>query len=254
MNDNKKSILIICGLIFLLILTTILYNKTNDNKISKDEVTNVNEIKSNLSKKIKLMSADDLLSDLYNDDLTLDNFNNMFLSGILLSIEEDGELTEEESDKLYNRTGICINTSYINLSTIESNIDELYGNNIKLDYNKLLKNTDFYYDNVTKKFYSKCVSSLDKTNYIESYIYDYKINDRDAYVYVSVAFLEEKYNDDDVTIYVYKDVNKDKLFATYKDDEYFILDETNYSKFTLYKYHFKNNNGNYYFNSLKKIN
>lgn len=253
---KKYTILILVVLILLLITSSYIYmNKSSEDIIEYSY--NYKEVKEEVLNKIKIMTADDLLVNLYDNDFNIDNINNeLLLKGILLSLKADGESSDSEIDTICDNNNICINNEYINKSSVDKSIKDIYGN-IKYDNN--LKDL-YYYDKASSRYYEYCTNSLESDIFIETYISDVNLDKNIVTVDIYVAYGKEEEvlkNKEYVTdITIYKDKNlKDKYYQyTYssKKPKTFELDENNYKDFPKYTYTFIDNGEGFKFKELKK--
>lgn len=250
-----KKIVFFLSIILILSLIVFLFLGKKDNKDDKEnDSIDIDEVKKEIIEKVKIMSADDIFIKIYEDGFDLNNIDyNIIASSILINLKEDGEITDKEASK-YDE---CINTSYINLSSVEDKLKLLFNEVPSIDYD--VKSINYYFDKDNKKFFELCINVLDGSNFIDTYIYDFDYDEDNAYLYVSVSYGNEELTDnDDTRVTIYKDYKHKKIYKefTYSNDSQnddFILDESNYKEFTLYKYTFKRVDDNYYFDSLKKI-
>lgn len=244
--------LLIISIVSIIIILLLGKNKT-ENKKEKDEI-DIEKLKSKIVEKVKIMSADDIFIKIYEDGFNLDNIDyNMIASSILINLKEDGEITDKEAEE-YDE---CINTSYINLSSVEDKLKVLFNKVPKIDYD--VNSINYYYDKDNKKFFELCINKLDGSNFIDTYIYNFDYDEDNAYLYISVSYgSEELVDNDDTKITIYKDYKHKNVYKKFnynskKPDDNFILDDSNYKEFSLYKYTFEKIDGDYYFKSLEKV-
>lgn len=261
---RKNVIFTILILVVLFLFSTNIYRKTNGHVNDKHNY-NKEEIKKELLNKIKVMSADDLLTDLYRDDLHFDtNSHSLIMEGILLSLDDDGSISDNESDELYEKTNICTNNSYVSLDSVEEQMQNIYGKTLDIDYQNIISDINYIYDNDTKRFYEICTNSRVGSNFIDTYVYNFELNKNNAYVYVAVSYgneepvIEQGETTDKTKVTIYKDYKRSDVYKSYIYDsinssDNFLLDESNYKDFSLYKYVFKKNHDDYYFESLEKV-
>lgn len=254
--NKKYTILILVVIILLLIISSYTYMNSSNKNIEEYNY-NYKEVKEEVLNKIKIMSADDLLINLYDKDINVNNIDNeLLLKGILLSLDIDGERKDEEIDVICEKNNICINNDYINKSSVDRYVKDIYGD-IKYDYE--LKDL-YYYDKDSNKYYEYCTNSLESDIFIESYISDVNLVDNKIDVDIYIAYGREEEvlsNKEYVTnISIYKDKNlKDKYYQyTYssKKPQTFEIDENNYKEFTKYTYTFIDNGEGFKFKELKK--
>ena len=244
--------LLIISIVSIIIILLLGKNKT-ENKKEKDEI-DIEKLKSKIVEKVKIMSADDIFIKIYEDGFNLDNIDyNMIASSILINLKEDGEITDKEAEE-YDE---CINTSYINLSSVEDKLKVLFNKVPKIDYD--VNSINYYYDKDNKKFFELCINKLDGSNFIDTYIYNFDYDEDNAYLYISVSYgSEELVDNDDTKITIYRDYKHKNVYKKFnynskKPDDNFILDDSNYKEFSLYKYTFEKIDGDYYFKSLEKV-
>lgn len=263
---NKKNIIFtILSLVVLFFVSTNIYHKANSNLKDSDNGFDKEEIKKEILNKIKLMSADDLLINLYQENIYVDDINyQLVLKGLLLVLNEDGSINDNEADTLYEKTSICTNNSYISLSSIEKTMKNIYGTIFDIDYNDIIKDINYIYDDETNRFYEMCTNASVGSDFIDTYVYSFDLNKNNAYVYVAVSYGQEEVvvengeTTDKTKVTIYTDYKKNKVYKSYIYDvnnssDNFLLDSSNYKDFSLYKYSFKKSNNNYYFESLEKI-
>ena len=250
----KKILLFLFIILFFSLGIYLLFGNRKDNKDNKKDIIDYDKVKEEIIEKVKIMSADDIYIKIYEDGFNIDNIDyNMIASAILINLKEDGEITDKEASKYEE----CINTSYINLSSVEDKLKILFNEVPSIDYD--VKSINYYFDEDNKKFFELCINMLDGSNFIDTYIYDFDYDDDNAYLYVSVSYGVEKLtkNDDTkVTIYrdyKHKDKYKEFIYNNDSPNDDFILDDSNYKEFTLYKYTFKRVDNNYYFKALEKV-
>lgn len=266
MKDIKgKEILLIVLCIFVGVLIGVLiYLKLNyketENEIKVDEAGIQKEIEA----KVQAITVDNLLTEIYSgNDFNIEDVNkSLVLKSLLMNTEEDGELTNEESLVFNKKVGVCVNSSYINQSKIEKNLNNIYGyNKIKFNYIEDVANTGYVYDDINKRFFELCTNNM-SNNFIDSYIYDFKLESNKAYLYVAVAHgietdvLTNGQATGETKVIIYNDSSKTNIYKEYiysnTTEEDFELNKDNYKDFELYKYTFIKENNNYYFYSLAK--
>lgn len=252
---RKYSILVLIVLALLLVISSYLYRNT------KEEVVEYNydysKVKEEVLNKIKIMSADDLLVELYDKDLSIDNIDNeLLLKGILISLSSDGESSNDDIDKICDKNNICINNEYINKSSIDKNIEDIYGN---IEYDNKLKDL-YFFDEDTNRYYEYCTNKLESDIFIDTYVADVNLDKNIVSVEIYISYGKEKEvlkNKEYVTnISIYKDKNlKDKYYEytyTSSKPQTFELDENNYKDFSKYVYTFIDNGNGFKFKTLKK--
>lgn len=253
MKGKKIVFFLLLILIISIIIFLCISKKKNKEDKEKDKIE-IDEVKSKIVEKVKIMSADDIFIKIYEDGFDLDNIDyNMIASSILINLKEDGEITDKEASK-YDE---CVNTSYINLSSVEDKLKILFNEVPNIDYD--VESINYYYDKNNKKFFELCINKLDGSNFIDTYIYDFDYDEDNVYLYISVAYgNEELIDNDDTKITIYKDYKHKDIYIRFiynsnKPNDNFILDDSNYRDFSLYKYTFKRVDGDYYFKSLEKV-
>lgn len=253
MKGKKIVFFLLLILIISIIIFLCISKKKNKEDKEKDKI-DIDEVKSKIVEKVKIMSADDIFIKIYEDGFDLDNIDyNMIASSILINLKEDGEITDKEASK-YDE---CVNTSYINLSSVEDKLKILFNEVPNIDYD--VESINYYYDKNNKKFFELCINKLDGSNFIDTYIYDFDYDEDNVYLYISVAYgNEELIDNDDTKITIYKDYKHKDIYIRFiynsnKPNDNFILDDSNYRDFSLYKYTFKRVDGDYYFKSLEKV-
>ncbi len=263
---KKKSVIFtVLILVALFLLSNNIYHKTNSRVNDNDESGTKEEVKKDILNKIKLMSADDLLTNLYQEDMHIDDKNYpIILEGILLGLNDDGSISDSEADALYEKTNICTNSSYISLDSVEQKIKNIYGTTLDIDYRNITEDINYIYDQDTKRFYEMCANHRIGSNFIDTYVYDFKLNKNNAYVYIAVSYgseeavLENGETTDKTKVTIYTDYQKNNVYKSYIYDgsnssDNFLLDSSNYKDFSLYKYVFKKNKNNYYFEALERV-
>ncbi len=155
-------------------------------------------------------------------------------------------------------------------SDINKLFKSVYGYDIK-DTKSTIKDPLFAYDSSSKKFiYKDSIEDEDEEefddedyeeddeeyegdNYFDYYTYKYEINDKNAYVYLSLAYIDD--TNEDYTL-VYKDYNKKELYKKITDEEEydsFEVDRFNYNDFSKYKVTFTKSGSNYVFDNIELI-
>lgn len=262
---KRKSVLFIIGILIILFLfSTNIYRKTNSN-VNDNHKFSKEEIKKELLNKIKIMSADDLLTNLYRDNFYINKDSYpLIIEGLLLGLNTDGNISDIESDNLYEKTNICTNNSYISLANVEKEMKNIYGQTFDIDYQSIMEDINYIYDTDTKRFYELCTSRHVGSDFIDTYVYNFEIEQDNAYIYLAVSYgneepvVENGETTDKTKVTIYTDYKKDNLYKSYiydgnSNSDMFLLDESNYKDFSLYKYVFKKNHDNYYFDSLERI-
>ena len=263
---NKKSVILtILSLIVLFFISTNIYLKANSNLKGSYNNIDKEELKKDILNKIRLMSADDLLIDLYKESVYADDINHkLALKGLLLVLNEDGSISDSEADSLYEKTNVCTNNSYISLTSIEKTMKNIYGTIFDIDYNDTTKDINYIYDDETNRFYEMCTNTSVGSDFIDTYVYSFDLDKNNAYVYVAVSYgheeavVENGETTDKTKITIYTDYKKNKEYKSFiydvnNSNANFLLDSSNYKEFSLYKYTFKKSNNNYYFEALEKI-
>ena len=131
---------------------------------------------------------------------------------------------------------------------------------MKIDYKKDMVNIGFIYDSVNKCIYELCTNKIESNNFIDTYVYDYKEEGDNAYVYIAVAYGTETPvmanggATNKTTINIYQTSKRDKIYKTYvsspdQDDE-FDLGKDNYNEFSKFKYTFVKENNQYHFDNI----
>lgn len=249
-----KKIVLFLSLIILSLILFLSLGKNNMKKVKEKDSIDYDKVKEVIIEKVKLMSADDIFIKNYEEGFDLSNIDyNSIVSAILINLKEDGEITDKDAS-MYDE---CINTSYINLSSVEDKLKLLFNEVPNIEYD--VKSSNYYFDKENKKFFELCINVLDGSNFMDSYIYDFDVDDNNAYLYVSVSYgNEELTKNDDTKVTIYRDYKHKKIYKEFiynsnSPNDDFILDDSNYKEFTLYKYTFKRIGDNYYFKSLEKV-
>lgn len=263
---NKKSIIMIVlclGVLFF--VSNNIYHKANSNIKGSYSDIDKEKIKEDILSKIKLMSADDLLINLYKESIYVDDIDyQLMLKGLLLVLDEDGSINDDEADDLYEKTSICTNNSYISLDSVEKAMKNIYGTVFDINYEEAIKDTNYIYDTETNRFYEMCTNNSIGSDFIDTYIYNFDLDKNNVYVYVAVSYGKEEVvvengeTTDKTKVTIYTDYQRNNVYKSYIYDadnssDNFLLDSSNYKDFSLYKYSFKKSNDNYYFESLEKV-
>lgn len=253
----KRKSLILVIIFVLVILIIFLFNNKKNKEDVKVEYTSedIAVVKDSVIKKVNIMNADNMLIDIYNDGFNLENIDyNLIAKGILINSKEDGQISDEEA----NEYDECVNTSYINLSSVEDKFKLLFNSVPSVNYD--VDSINYIYDEKNKRFFESCINILDGSKFIDTYIYDFKLDKDIAEVYISVSYGTEEpiISDGNTKIIIYKDYSRENIYKEFIYDidnptDDFILDEGNYTDFSQYKYTFKKVNDDYYFYSLEKI-
>lgn len=249
---TKKVIFIVLIIIAVTSLIFIL-GKSSSNNLN-DDFLDVGKLKEDLYEKVNILSAEGRLVDLYKKDFNIDSLDyKLALTGILMTTKESGSIDDLEADKLYDKFNVCTNMDYISLEDVENKIKTIYGKSFNIDYNEVLKESDYVYDESNKRFYQFCISSLNKNNFVDTYMGNINITEEYVELYVSVAFGIEDIENNNIK--VYKDYEYSKLYKEYDYDieNDFILDISNFEEFSQYKFTFKKKNNDYYFYSLENV-
>ena len=137
------------------------------------------------------------------------------------------------------------------LSSINNDYRYIFGTTIS-NYMDISSCPSYYYDSVNKVYFSygQC-GGLDPAS-ILTYINKLSTNGNDVYVYVSVgkmSFIEEtlpnaKYN-------IYSDYEEKNKLQEINESKY-IIDESNYDKFSEYKLTFTKDGNDYYYKSIER--
>lgn len=157
-----------------------------------------------------------------------------------------------------------------NYSDINKLFKSVYGYDIK-DTKSTIKDPLFAYDSSSKKFiykdslededgeefddedYEEDAEEYEGDYYFDYYTYKYEVKDKKAYVYLSLAYVDD--TNEDYTL-VYKDYNKKELYnkITDKDERnLFEVDRFNYNDFSKYKVTFTKSESDYAFESIELL-
>lgn len=252
-----KYVLLVCVLVVILLVIFINLNSKKDvNKIKTNDV-NIDEVKSTIIKKVDIMSAKNIGIDLYKESVDIDTIDyTLITKNILLNLEDDGII----SDKELNSYKECINSSYINKDTVDNMLKYIFGTLPDIDYDKV---DNYIFDKENSRYFESCINKMNGSNFIDTYIYNFELNENEANLYIAVSYGVEQpiIKDDNITdsvkVIIYKDYKKkDKykeyIYGTDTQTDDFILDESNYDNFSLYKYTFIKKDNDYYFKSLSR--
>ena len=218
--------------------------------------------------KIGLFDNDKLIIALNNTDDKKIEYNETTLSKVGASVKDKMKrvLADPENEH--------IDLYVINIENVKNTYNELFGKNIKEfdvlnnDGHNLCRKPDhseymFYFDKENKIYYRETIMAGMGSGSAGFLLYINNItinNNDDVYVYINNAWYENRYtNSNDCGIIDFESekeifVGKYNIDNGIKECEHFKIDESNYKEFTNYRFIFKKNNeGNYYFDSVEKV-
>ena len=270
-NDKSKNIIIviliimIIGLAGLICYDKFIVKKENEKPASttekKEETTKAEDkevditdqnLKKDLSDKVSILdrSIDDRYPSsrrtIYNLEGITDN--QKLRVTLMGSINKVAELTSEEKKKVDVHA-----VGKISVNDVETIYKKMFGTSISSYEDKTMGCPVFEYNKQQGVYYllTGCNGLPDESDL--SYINRLTQKGNEAYAYVNIGTLYHDYNNGGKKI-IYDDITRKVVIATDVEDNYKI-DETNYKKFTEYKYTFtKDSTGNYYFTKIEKIN
>lgn len=151
-------------------------------------------------------------------------------------------------------------TQFINHQDLEKEYKNLYGNTLEFTPEFVNNVESFpyvkYSADYKKVFYQTTGNKISNNNEIIEYISDYESDEKNIYVYVSIAYI---YQADIYTKKVFTNSERTNLITTIQTKEYDknkIIDVDNYKKFKSYKYTFtkEDNNENFIFKQVEIYN
>ncbi len=277
--DNKKInimltitiiiLLVIAGLCFYIAYDKgLIFNSDNNEEVNNND--NGNNVQTNdeihvegieltdskiidaLNENIKILSRGEygcfppIIENLYMNNL--DNSTISVDDKLLLSLYSIWKVAEgPESSKK------------ISAQTVEQHIYKLFGETKNINH-KSLAGCPIYTYNENQKIYTysfACGGGCSPD--VVTYNFDYRNEDNKYYVYQSFGRFGYDYGDseeDDTIVTIYKDYNKTQVYKTGTFDELknFEINSGNFQDFSAYKWTFiKDSEGNYIFDSLKRI-
>lgn len=267
-NGGLIAIIIILLVALLGVIFYVAYDKglifSNDNKVEDNDVpTNEEEENNYIEKEItandtiqKLNSMIELLAPKCN--LSRGNFyEKMFASKedkLKITFESLSdkftELTQEE--KTAQGCTEYTQCHKISADEVVAQYKQLFGEELKTFENVYNKCPSYEYNSNNNVYYRKAGGCGGTCGYTHlSYINRYMEDNNNIYVYVNIG-QPDRYTAND-PLYIYCDINKEKVCDQTKEDNY-VINETNYQKFSEYKYTFeKNNDGTFYYKNLERI-
>lgn len=239
-------------------------NNEEENKIIEKEITDTKEKEKlvkivNLFNRLSIDGFDQTTIDIYND-LNLNDFEKMRL--VFTNLENKlTEITIPKDQITINDEDIMLQyiRKQITVSEVESEYYNLF--NEKISNHQDNEGCPTYsYDSTNSVYYysAECGGSRGASGPV-SYINRYTYNEKEAYVYINLGYIEYGEFIDGFTSYkIYKDLNKNNLYKTENNVDEILIDAniinaSNYNDFSEYKYTFvKNDKGGYYFKSIEK--
>lgn len=260
-----NKIIIITIIIFLVIILILLLSSltSNNEKTNEPPVENnpkielTEELKSNLDRKVQLMK--------YKDYCEIKSNSIIYSNGCLYQQEITTIEELSETYKLYtlilsldNIMETKINyvvgdikveditfryTQQFSTKEISTEYEKLYGSSKDISYSSLNTITTFpyvRYDSSKEKIFYQTTgeTTIDNSNEVIEFISDYEVDEKNAYIYVSTAFISPTGKGD---FGVYADYNKTTLIDTEPSRSYNkekTITEKNYQQFNTYKYTF----------------
>lgn len=247
--ENKKVLIGIGVLLLLIIAISISFMLKKDNKVNSNKNEDVS--KYNYYDVLSYLKLNDLPDEYYGYFYKKDGFNTNDISNnikIYMAIRKviaDKSLTENIE---------------IKASDVEDALKTIFGSSVKYNHQSIIGNnisyTTFNYDkdkNIYKEDKLKCTENCEspRNDSIISKIVKTNNNDDIIEVYEMVGFVATGYNlqDKKVVYYIYKDIDKKQLVGTsdiYSIDQY-------KDKLSTYKYTFRKDKNNYYFEKVELV-
>lgn len=246
LNNKKIYIYLILLLAIITIICLVIINNKNHNT---ENDFNISNTKTNYTNIISYLQLNTLPDEYYGyfykkEEVTTDTIpNNIKIYMAIRKIITANKLK---------------NNIEIKASDVEDALVSIFGTNVKYNHQSITGNnnsyTTFKYDKgIYKEDKTKCddICNNPRTDSIISNIVKVDNTDNSTIVYEQVAFVSTGYDPDTkkITYYIYKDIDKKELVS--KEDSYSI--DNCKDKLNTYKYTFKKDKDNYYFERVELV-